>query len=156
MSKRKQESVQKKEAEVLERYDSIEYGFEGNNPPPQSDSVAVTDKDGFITSQQYVHHDVNEETDESLPLNEEQEKPKREKSYPRETVLVFQLTVCILIAIAAYVIKSFGGEFYENVKELYYSNLNNSIIIDMKNDNNFDFVKDAIDELNDKQASDIL
>ena len=117
----------------------------------ESDSVATTDKDGFITSQQYVYHEEEQGgTEETQDSDELLEKPARDRNSPREAVLVFQLALCILLAIAAYVIKSFGGEVYENVKEFYYSNLNNSIIVDLNNDNNADFVKDVIDELNGK------
>lgn len=136
---------------ILERYDNIEYSFENNSPIPQNDSVATTDKDGFITSQQYIYpQQQTDNSEEFVPDEELPKKPERDRNSPRETVLVFQLTVCILLAIAAYVIQSIGGELYENVREFYYSNLNNSIIININNDNNSDFVKDAIDELNGK------
>lgn len=136
---------------ILERYDNIEYSFENNSPIPQNDSVATTDKDGFITSQQYIYPQQQaDDSEESVSDEELPKKPKRDRNSQRETVLVFQLTVCILLAIAAYVIQSIGGELYENVREFYYSNLNNSIIININNDNNSDFVKDAIDELNGK------
>lgn len=54
--------------------------------------------------------------------------------------------MCIILAIVAFVIKNIGGEFYENAREIYYSNLNNSVIIDMQNDNNKDFISDTINE----------
>lgn len=120
--------------------------------PVNNENIQTTEKDGFITSQQYVtsseynsNDKPNSNTTESAP--EEKKKPKKkDKNAPRETVVTFQLVVCIILAIVAFVIKSVGGDFYKNAREIYYSNLNNSIIIDMKNDNNKDFISDTINE----------
>ena len=46
-----------------------------------------------------------------------------------------QLIICILIALIAFIIKSFGGELYAVAREWYYSQLNNSVIFDDKNGN---------------------
>lgn len=61
--------------------------------------------------------------------------PKKKKDSPKQTLITMQLIFCILIAIIAFIIKSFGGEVYAAAREWYYSQLNNSVIFDNKNDN---------------------
>lgn len=117
----------------MERYDNIEYSF--------NDSIATTDSEGFITSQQHFNEifDTNEYEEEYI----EPEPPRqRDKNAPREIVLTIQLAVCILLAIAAYAVKNIGGDLYEEVRAFYYNNINNSIIIDIDNSNNSDFVSE--------------
>lgn len=136
----------------MERYDHIEYGVQENTGNPSGDgTVHTTDKDGFITSQRFVSDNKENEVNNQVSgVSEESktEKPKKEKNKdaPRENVLIFQLAVCILLAIAAFVIKSIGGELYNNVREFYYTNLNNSIIIEMDNDKNNQFMNGLINE----------
>ncbi len=126
--------------------------------PPKDGNIQTTEKDGFITSQQYIptgdesNQNSSSEQNEELPKKEKKKPKQKDKNSSRETVLTFQLAVCIILAIAAYVIKSFGGEFYDNVKEMYYTNLNNSIIIDMQNDDNDDFIREAINELSSQEG----
>lgn len=142
---------------IVERYNKIEYGFEEKTDASyRNESVSTTDKDGYITSQRYVNDSDRENSGNQTNDGVEEQKnvkPKRrkEKDVPRENVLIFQLTVCILLAIAAYVIKSIGGELYRNVRDFYYTNLNNSIIIEMDNDRNDQFVSDLINEAETKQ-----
>lgn len=125
----------------MERYDSIEYNFEETEFIPPNDSIATTDSEGFITSQQYAAPDETTGIDEYSEDYTDPEPPRhRDKNSPRETVLALQLTVCILLAIAAYAVKNIGGELYEEVRAFYYDNINNSIIIDIDNNNNSDFV----------------
>ena len=130
----------------MERYDNIEYSFGEAEFIPPSDSITVTDSEGFITSQQYAAED--ESTDEYNDYSEEYENPeptrKRDRNAPRETVLVFQLAVCILLAIAAFAVKSIGGELYNEVRTFYYNNINNSIIIETDNNNNLSFVSEIL------------
>ncbi len=55
---------------------------------------------------------------------------------PKQLLITIQLIICIIIALTAFVIKSFGGDFYNFSREWYYSNLNESAIFD--NSNEFD------------------
>lgn len=73
--------------------------------------------------------------DESIKLKEQ----KKKENSPKQLLITIQLIICILIALAALLIKSFGGDFYASARELYYSNLNNSAIFD--NSDNFNLNK---------------
>lgn len=130
------------------RYDSIEYGFEGTE---KDTSVQTTQKDGFITSQQYIRKtEDTQKTDRSseIRLTEETPEKRKDKNAQKETVIILQLVVCILIALAAFVIKSIGGELYSNIREMYYSNLNNSLIIDIEKESNDTAIREMIDDIN--------
>lgn len=73
--------------------------------------------------------------DESIKLKEQ----KKKENSPKQLLITIQLIICILIALAALLIKSFGGDFYASAREVYYSNLNNSAIFD--NSDNFNLNK---------------
>jgi hypothetical protein len=53
-------------------------------------------------------------------------KPNASKHY----LLTAQLVICILISVSAFVLKSIGGETYSNIRELYYSYLDDTVIFD--------------------------
>ena len=55
---------------------------------------------------------------------------------PKQLLLTLQLVICLLIALAAFVMKSIGGELYQTAHEWYVSNLNNTAIFDGREDYN--------------------
>ena len=123
----------------MDRYDSIEYDFAAPNP----EQITVTDKDGFITSQQYLSRDdilPSETFADSEENIENEENLIKIKPFPKETVLKIRLTICIILAAAAFVVKTIGGETYQKVKKYYNDNLNNSIIVKIDRNANSDFV----------------
>ncbi len=72
---------------------------------------------------------------------------KKPNDSPKQLLITIQLIVCILIAIAALLIKTFGGEFYADVHQKYYSNLNNDAIFgEDENFNLNDFLKASTDD----------
>ena len=73
-----------------------------------------------------------EETKEFLPGS-----PARRRSAPKQLLLTIQLIACILLFLAAFVIKGIGGEVYQNIREWYYTQLNHSAIFEK--DRSFDF-----------------
>ena len=78
----------------------------------------------------------------NLEENEENVKQKQRKkkdNSPKQLLITIQLIICILIAIAALVIKTIGGDFYAAAREMYYSSLNNSAIFEKLD--NFDLNK---------------
>lgn len=137
------------------RYDSIEYGFEDNVRGADSD-VKVTQKDGFITSQHYAPENDSVSTEKTVEKKTHSEKKEKNKNLQKETVIVCQLIICIILAITAYVIKSLGGEIYETVKEAYYDRLNNSLVIDFNKDSNDQAVKDLTNDINTEKNSSII
>lgn len=64
------------------------------------------------------------------PETEMPKKTKKRGNSPKQLLITIQLIVCILFALAAIVIKGFGGDFYESARKAYYSQLNNSAIFD--------------------------
>lgn len=58
--------------------------------------------------------------------------PGAKKRMPRQPVLTFQLICCLLLALAAFVLKGIGGKTYSAVREWYISNLNQTAIFDGK------------------------
>lgn len=71
--------------------------------------------------------------------NVKQKVKKKKDTSPKQFLITIQLIVCILIALAALVIKTIGGDVYAAAREMYYSSLNNSAIFD--NSDNFDLNK---------------
>lgn len=61
---------------------------------------------------------------------EENDPPSVSKPMPKQLLLTVQLILCILIALAAFVLKNIGGEWYETAREWYTENLNNTAIFD--------------------------
>lgn len=55
---------------------------------------------------------------------------------PKQLLLTLQLVICLLTALAAFVLKSIGGEPYQTAHEWYVSNLNNTAIFDGREDYN--------------------
>ena len=68
-----------------------------------------------------------------------QQGKKNKDNSPKQLLITIQLILCILIALAALVIKTIGGDFYASSREMYYSSLNNSAIFD--NSDNFNLNK---------------
>ena len=72
----------------------------------------------------------------SVPANAETESAdtmeavskKRKKSHNSQVLITTQLIICLLIALAAFIIKTIGGDFYANTRQWYYGELNKSII----------------------------
>ena len=73
-----------------------------------------------------------EETEESLP-----ERPKHKHAAPGQLLLTIQLILCVLLILAAFVLKGIGGEIYHNAREWYYAQLSRSAIFEDSRD--FDF-----------------
>ena len=53
---------------------------------------------------------------------------------PKQPVLTVQLVCCLLLAAAAFVLKSMGGGWYDTAREWYFSNLNDTVIFDGNRD----------------------
>lgn len=54
---------------------------------------------------------------------------------PKQIIVIFQLVVCIIIALILFTIRSFGGSLYETVREYYFVYMNNSLITEFGSDN---------------------
>lgn len=134
----------------MERYDNVDYDFSEENVPNNDSVFKTTDKDGFITSQQYIERTAepvaNDDVIEEIAFKTKEKKPK-DKNAQREIVVTCQLVICIIIALIAFVIKGMGGELYEKVREFYYENLNSSLIIDIDKDTNDQAIEDILNDI---------
>lgn len=72
----------------------------------------------------------------STPAHHEEEtesvsdyaKKKEKKAHNTQILVTAQLIICLLLALAAFVIKTVGGDFYTAARQWYYGELNKSII----------------------------
>ena len=67
-------------------------------------------------------------TEEKSPKKTELPPQKRKKSHNTQVLVTMQLIICLLLALAAFVIKTVGGDFYTAARQWYYGELNKSII----------------------------
>ncbi len=81
----------------------------------------------------YTEHSQDDENDNDIENNGRKIKKqdKKKSSYPKQYLITIQLIICIILALAAFLLKGFGGEVYAAAREWYYSNLNSSIIFDI-------------------------
>ena len=56
--------------------------------------------------------------------------PRQRRSFSRQPVLTLQLVLCVLLGIAAFVFRGFGGEAYDAAHDIYVSMLNDTAIFD--------------------------
>lgn len=99
---------------------------------------------GYENYPQGYSQKENSETEETAP-------EKKTMSHP---VLLFQVIICLLAAIAVFAVKSIGGELYGTVKEYYDRYINTQdIITDFFSDNMPDIVQQERDEDNTENFS---
>ena len=68
---------------------------------------------------------------------------KRHITAPRHLVLTLQLAVCLLLALAAFALKSIGGEVYEAARAWYIEQLNDTAMFDGSRDFGLPFLNGA-------------
>lgn len=68
-------------------------------------------------------------------MNEKSEAPIKKQKVSMSFVLRFRLAVCITAALLAFVLKLYGGEPYERVKEAYLKYSRQSIVMQTDDDN---------------------
>ena len=103
---------------------------------------SITYDEGWesVTNCEYpVVGSANLEESEDNEENVKQKLGKKKDNSPKQLLITIQLIICILIAIAALVIKTIGGDVYAAAREMYYSSLNNSAIFEKLD--NFDLNK---------------
>ena len=62
------------------------------------------------------------------PYTPEPEQPPKRKG-SRPVVIVLQTVICALIVLAAFALKLFGGELYQNISAWYHTELNDGITL---------------------------
>ena len=71
---------------------------------------------------------IRREAKEDLPKPEEQITKKKTKG-SRPLLTLIQIGICLLVVLAAYVLKTFGGDMYKDIKKAYETEINNEIIL---------------------------
>lgn len=94
----------------------------------KKNSITYDENWQSVSNSEYPRITVESDEDEALPELEQEPKPKAKAH--GSLLITIQLIVCILIALAALILKSIGGELYSAAHEWYYSNLNNSAVFD--------------------------
>ncbi|MDD6989862.1 hypothetical protein [Ruminococcus sp.] len=96
---------------------------------------SITYDEGWESVTNCEYPVVGSSNPEENEENVKQKVKKKKDNSPKQLLITIQLIVCILIALAALVIKTIGGDFYAAAHDMYYSSLNNSAIFD--NSDNF-------------------
>lgn len=114
-----------------ERYDSIEYNDEW-------ESVPVVRAEP-VTSHYDYDNDLDEDEEDYDTYSGQSDgyksfediKPKKNEGTP-QPVIKLQFLLGFLVLATAFILKNYGGELYTTVSEWYFNNLNNSLIVTMK------------------------
>ncbi len=103
----------------------------------ENKNTITYDEDWKNVSVSEYPHTIEYDTDkeEIISQKENRENQKKKKDSPHQLLITLQLIVCIIIALVAFALKNIGGDIYSNVREWYYSTLNNSVIFE--DDTNF-------------------
>ena len=118
----------------MKRYDSISYDFEVTQIQQPSEPIAYTTENKEDDNCVQFEGNVENVTQTDFAVSR----------LNKHTVLLFQLALCIIIAAAAFVIKSLGGEVYEKVKMQYQALLCDTLITDQNNIANESFIDEAV------------
>ena len=93
-------------------------------------------------------YDGADMTDEPELESSDDRIEKRLFSAPKHLVLTVQLIACILLALAAFALKSIGGKVYESARAWYVEQLNDTAIFDGSRGSGLPFLNGAtVDEV---------
>ena len=80
--------------------------------------------DGWKNASEPIRRKVTEATPKPI---EPKNKKKTKGSKPILTII--QISICLLIVLAAYVLKTFTADLFKDIKKTYYAEINNEIIL---------------------------
>lgn len=127
-----------------DRYDNIEYNDEWQSVPVVR-AMPVELEDDYDEIERQNSTDDEDCSVEEYPTFFEAKKRKEDNSNP-QPVIKFQFFLAILILIGAFLLKGIGGEIYTTVKNWYFKNLNNSLVITMQNSTELDITEEKATE----------
>lgn len=127
-----------------ERYDNIEYNDEW-------ESIPVVRAEPLTSQYDYDNEEDEDDYEEDYDTYSGQSegyrsfediKPKKTESTP-QPVIKLQFLLAFLVLASAFILKNYGGDLYTTVSQWYFDNLNNSLIVTMKSqdENSFDTEK---------------
>lgn len=111
-----------------ERYDNIEY-------EENWQSVPVTRAEPFNDEEDEYFSDYDENEDISVGEDVYTKNIsflKRKEGALPQPVIKLQLILSIIVILVLFLLKSFGGDFYDTAKNRYFENLNKSLVIDFQ------------------------
>lgn len=115
------------------------------------------EKQGFVDPEEYrkMRYYKNYQGYENYPQNYNQNSGDNEDELPsvkrpiKHPVLLLQVAICLLAAIAVFVIKSIGGELYDTVKKYYDDFINTPDVIT-------DFISENQLSMTQQQSTEVL
>ena len=130
MREEKQREYSKDESIFRERRAERDYySKEENRLAEENKNIISYDEDWKnVSSVEYPQFSDYNYEEEQAEEEAKQKPKKKNRDSPRQLLITFQLIACILVILAAVLIKSIGGNLYSAVRDWYYTNLNNTAI----------------------------
>ncbi len=97
----------------------------------------ITYDEGWQTVSEIEYKNYSPKENNSVSATEDSAPSASKQKRPKQLLITIQLIICLIIALAAFIIKGIGGDFYNQIRSFYYSNLNSSAVFD--GDKTFDF-----------------
>ncbi len=97
----------------------------------------ITYDEGWQTVSEKEYTNYASKENSSVSASEDNGLSASKQKRPKQLLITIQLIICLIIALAAFIIKGIGGDFYNQIRSFYYSNLNSSAVFD--GDKIFDF-----------------
>lgn len=117
-----------------ERYDSIEYSDEWESVPVVRAEPLASEYDYDEDSDEY-EEDYDTYSGQSDGYKMFTDVKSKEKESNPQPVIKLQFLLAFLVLATAFILKSYGGELYTTVSNWYFENLNNSLVVTMKSQN---------------------
>lgn len=117
-----------------ERYDNIEYNDEWESVPVvRAESVTTNyDYDNDLDEYEEDYDTYSGQSDGYKNFIYERQEKKESNPQP---VIKLQFLLAFLVLATGFILKNYGGELYTTVSNWYFENLNNSLIVTMKSQN---------------------
>lgn len=114
-----------------ERYDNIEYNDEWENVPVVRAEPITShyDYDSNLDEDEEDYDTYSGQSDGYKSF--EDIRPKKNEGTP-QPVIKLQFLLGFLVLATAFILKNYGGALYTTVSEWYFNNINNSLIVTMK------------------------
>lgn len=117
--------------------------YEENNLKQQTQTQnnenknTITYDEGWQTVSEIEYKNYSSKENNSVSATEDNASSASKQKRPKQLLITIQLIICLIIALAAFIIKGIGGDFYNQIRSFYYSNLSSSAVFD--GDKTFDF-----------------
>lgn len=117
-----------------ERYDNIEYNDEWESVPVVRAEPVTTNYDYNSDLDEY-EEDYDTYSGQSDGYKSFTYKRDEKKESNPQPVIKLQFLLAFLVLATGFILKNYGGELYANVSNWYFENLNNSLVVTMRSQN---------------------